>query len=407
MDRWERPSPAVAELIRTGASLLLQAPQEIFAEVDAATLADPEHPTATDPVLADAIRRNNRANLVHWAEATVRDPGARVPPNLAPEVLTVAHDLVRRGLDADALQGYRVGQNVSWRRWMAMAFELTADPAELRELLDVTARSIFTFVDETIAGIVAQMERERDELTRGTHAQRLEVVSLILEGAPIRLDVASARLGYALDRRHSAAIVWSDLPDVDPGALEEAAEVVGRAAGARPLTVVPSVSALWVWVAGAGAPDVAAVRAALAELPGVRVALGPVGRGLAGFRRSHLDALATQRLMHRTAARPPVAGYDDVQVVALATQDEERADEFVARTLGELATAPAELRETVRAYLREGSNATRTARALFTHRNTILARLARAAELLPAPLEDRGLPVGLALEIVHWRGSGE
>jgi DNA-binding PucR family transcriptional regulator len=41
---------------------------------------------------------------------------------------------------------------------------------------------------------------------------------------------------------------------------------------------------------------------------------------------------------------------------------------------------------------------------LFTHRNTILARLSRAEELLPAPLDGRGLQVGLALEIVHWRG---
>jgi DNA-binding PucR family transcriptional regulator len=407
MDPWEPPSRAVAELIRTGASLLLDAPAEVFAEVDAAILADPEHPIATDPVLAAAVRRNNRANLVHWAEANARDPGGRVPPNLGPEGLTVARDLVRRGLDADALHGYRVGQNVAWRRWMALAFELTADPDELRELLDVTARSIFTFVDETLAGIAEQIDRERDELTRGTHAQRLEVVSLILEGAPIGAERASARLGYALDRAHTAAIVWSDAPDVEPSVLEEAAETVGRAAGARPLIVVPSASSLWVWVAGADGPGVGAVHAALAGLPDVRVALGPTVRGIAGFRRSHLDALATQRLMHRTSAAPPVASYDDVQVVALATQDEERADEFVARTLGAFATAPAELRETARVYLREQSNAARTARVLFTHRNTILTRLARTEELLPAPLEGRGLQVALALEVLHWRGSAE
>jgi DNA-binding PucR family transcriptional regulator len=407
MQTWDPPSPAVAELIRTGARLLLDAPEEVFAEVDAAILADPEHPMVTDPVLAAAVRRNNRANLVHWAEANVRDPGAPVPPNVAPEGLTVARDLVRRGLDGDALQGYRVGQNVSWRRWMTLAFGLTSDPDELRELLDVTARSIFAFVDETLAGITEQVEREREELTRGTHAQRLEVVSLILEGAPIGAERASARLNYALDRTHTAAIVWGDRPDVDPGVLEETAEAIGRAAGARPLTVVPGASALWVWVAGAVGPDAAAVRSTLEDLPEVRVALGPTLRGIAGFRRSHLDALATQRLMHRTSAPPPLASYDDVQVVALAMQDEERADEFVTRTLGDFATAPAELRETVRVYLREQSNTTSTARVLFSHRNTILARLARAEQLLPAPLDGRGLPVALALEILHWRGAGE
>jgi DNA-binding PucR family transcriptional regulator len=406
MDVWDPPSPAVAELIRSAAQLLLESPEEVFAEIDAATMPDPEAPTATDPVLSSAIRRNNRANLVHWAEANLRDPGGRVPPNLAPDVLAVARDLVRRGLDADALHGYRVGQNVAWRRWMTVAFELTSDPAELRELLEVTARSIFTFVDETLAGITEQIERERDELTRGTHAQRFEVVSLILEGAPIGVERASTRLNYALDRSHTAAIVWGHAPDIDPALLEEAAEAVGRAASARPLTVVPGASALWVWVAGAGGVDVATLRSALAELPDVRAALGPTARGIAGFRRSHLDALATQRLMHRSSAAPSVASYDEVQVVALAAQDEERADEFVARTLGDFAGAPADLHETARVYLREQSNTTRTARVLFSHRNTILTRLARVEQLLPAPLDGRSLEVALALEILHWRGAG-
>jgi DNA-binding PucR family transcriptional regulator len=138
----------------------------------------------------------------------------------------------------------------------------------------------------------------------------------------------------------------------------------------------------------------------------VRVALGPTAPGVAGFRRSHLDALATHRLMHRAPAAPRLASYDEVQVVALATQDEERADAFVARTLGELAAAPRELQETARVYLREGSSATRAARVLFTHRNTVLARLARVEQLLPAPLEGRGLQVGLALEILRWRAAG-
>ena len=44
--------------------------------------------------------------------------------------------------------------------------------------------------------------------------------------------------------------------------------------------------------------------------------------------------------------------------------------------------------------------------ALFTHRNTILNRLALAEKLLPAPLAGRGLEVGLALEIAHWLGAG-
>ena len=65
----------------------------------------------------------------------------------------------------------------------------------------------------------------------------------------------------------------------------------------------------------------------------------------------------------------------------------------------------AELRETLRVHLREGSSASASARALFAHRNTVLNRLGRAQELLPRALEDSRLDVALALEIDHWRAG--
>ncbi len=68
---------------------------------------------------------------------------------------------------------------------MEIAFELTSDPAELHEMLDVCSQSISAFVDATLAGIAAQIDLERDDLTRGTHAERRETVALPLEGAPI------------------------------------------------------------------------------------------------------------------------------------------------------------------------------------------------------------------------------
>jgi DNA-binding PucR family transcriptional regulator len=402
---WDRPSPAVAELIRTAAQQLIAAPNTVFDAVDAVILADADRAVTADPGLVAAIRRTNRANLTHWAEANVRDPGAPVPPNLGPEVLGVARDLVRRGLDIPSLDAYRTGQNAAWRMWMAMAFSLTSDPAELGELLDITAQSIFGFVDATLAGIAEQVAQERERLTRGTHAERLEVVTLVLEGAPIRPERAEARLQYALDRTHTAAVVFSDAPRPDPGDLEQVAEAIARAAGARrPFTVVAGASSLWVWVAGDPRPGLAAVGAALDQAPEVRIALGTTARGMEGFRRSHLDALATQRLLHRTPADVRLATYDDVQVVALTTQDEERAQELVERTLGPLATAAPELREALRTYLAEGSNASRTAQVLYAHRNTVLNRLARAERLLPAPLEGRRLQVALALEVVRWLG---
>ena len=394
-------SPRVRELIRQCAQIIVNAPPEWLEELDTAVLgANPA--IAADPDLAGAVSRSNRANLYFWSTANVRDPGAPVPPNTGPEPVTVARELVRRGLDAFALDAYRVGEGVAWRRLMEIAFALTADPAELHELLDVCSRSISAFVDATLASIAAEIDLERDELTRGTHAERRETVALLLDGAPIPRRRAEERIGYALTGPHTAAVIWADDPSGDLARLDAAAQSFGHAAGARVLSVLASAATRWVWVAGS--VDTDALLRSVCAMPDVRVAVGPTANGVDGFRRSHFDAVTTQRLMSR---RPDlrVARFADVQLVTLALQDEQRAREFVARTLGKLADADRELRDTLCVYIGEQFSAARAARALYTHRNTVLNRLQRAERLLPLPLADHGLEIGVALEIAQWLGT--
>ena len=136
---WRRPSTRVRGLIRQSAQLIVNARPEWLEELDSAVLgANPI--IAADPELAAAVSRSNQANLFFWATANVRDPGAPVPPNTGPEPMTVVRELVRRGLDTFSLDAYRVGEGVAWRRLMESAFELTSDPAELQEFLDVCSR---------------------------------------------------------------------------------------------------------------------------------------------------------------------------------------------------------------------------------------------------------------------------
>ncbi len=393
-----QPSDRAQELIRQGASLVVAGIDQVIGELDEVTLAVSPPEVSNDPVLAAGLRHENRANLLRWAQANVLAPGAEVPAKVGPTSIAIARDIVRRGLDDTTLEAYRVGQNIAWRRWMEIVFNLTDDPEELREVLDLTSRSIFSFVDVTMSAITEQIRRERDELTRGTHAARLEVVSLILDGAPISRDRAVTMLGYELDQPHTAAIIWSDELQPEQGLLDRAAAAL--AGPRRALTVVAASSSLWAWIPGT--VELAEVERAVAELEGVRIAVGPVADGIPGFRRSHLDALATQRLLVRVASDRVVASYDAVELVALVTSDEERSAEFVRRTLGELAEATPELRETLRVYLQNGSNTTEAARLLYTHRNTVLGRLARVRQLLPRPLEENQLAVAVALEVAHW-----
>ncbi|SEH10945.1 PucR family transcriptional regulator [Thermoleophilum album] len=401
--RYDAP-PRIVELMREGAQRALAASTEILERVERAALEEHDPLVSADPVLLEAFRRANRVMIAHWAESVARDPLQPVEPFVGPEIVGLVRDLVRRDLDARAVEPYRAGQNAAWQAWMEICFTLTDDPAELRELLRLSARSIFDYVDVTSAATVEWIIREREQLSRGTNAERLAAVTLLLEGSPIDPARTGRRLGYELAGKHLAAVVWSTAPDVRASALDEAVAALARAVGVRhPLVVVPSEGTRWAWFHGAEVPDSEDVARQLAALGEVRAAFGTPGTDLEGFRRSHREALAAQRLVSRLGSAARAVRYDEVRLAALLTSDSEAARSFVIETLGELANAPATLRETLRIYLREQSNATRTARALPAHRNTVLARVARAESLLPRPLAEHALEVACALEIAHWQ----
>ena len=399
-----------AELIGAIAERLLADADALTEELDATIFtASPE--LARDATIAAETRASNQANLMRWLTATARHPGEPIPPDVPPEALDVARTLVRRGIQVEALMhAYRAGQNLAWRRWMQVAAEVATDRAELVEVLELSSTLIFGHIDAVLGQVLEAVQREREELLGGALARRTETVRLILDGAPLDEDRASAQLGYELARRHTAAVLWVEPRAGRQGALERAATTLARAAGARrPLTLPAGTATLWAWLGTDGDPDGERLREAMereAE-PHVRAALGPTRPGITGFRRSHVSALAAQRLLAGTPSAERFATYHEVEVVALAAQDEERMTEFVASTLGPLAAddeASERLRDTLRVFLDEGGNAPRAGRRLHAHRNTVLHRVSRAEELLGHPVGERRLGLALALELAHRLG---
>jgi DNA-binding PucR family transcriptional regulator len=404
--RWEPPTPVVAEQIRAVAERLHAGLEDLIRDANAAILGSLPA-LESDPVLAARTRESTSANITRWVTAMAGEPDHPVGVDVPPQALDLARDVVRRGMERDALlSSYRLGQNVVWGAWMRCAREEGLDADDLIAVLDVGSRSLFGYVDGVLAAIAAQIEQERDELIGGALARRRETVALILDGAPILETRASARLGYELGRVHTAAIAWSDETPLDQGELENAVSAVARDLGAgRPFSVPAGTSVLWAWISGL-TPEPDDVRAAGELVPaGVRVTLGSPLPGITGFRDSHTEALAAQRLLMRAPDGPRFTTYSDVQVVSLASQDEARAAAFVAATLGDLRGADSELLETVRVYLQQDSNAARAAALLYTHRNTVLKRIGRADALLPQPLAGNGFKVRLALELLRWRGD--
>ncbi|NDJ91094.1 PucR family transcriptional regulator [Mycolicibacter kumamotonensis] len=405
---WKQPSERVRELMRQAAQLSVNIPEEWLDQIHEATIASEYMQVIIDdPVLTEQIRRSNQSNRLHWIAANISHPGEPVPVNLGTESLGIARDLIRRGFtEAAVVDAYRLSQNALWRLWMQVVFELTADPAELRELLDVSAQSIGAFADATLGAIHRQLQIERAELIRGTHAERREVVALLIDGAPITRQHAERRLGYRLDQDHTAVIIWGDESGTDWPDLDRAAETLMRTvADRRPLSLPADAGTRWLWLPGPLGPDPADVGAMVDSLPGVRVAIGSTEAGVEGFRRSHLDAITTQRMVARLGSGQRVARFADVELVSLITADPARADRFLKHTLGDFETADAELHRTVHTFIAERCNAARAAATLFVHRNTLLNRLARAEALLPQPLASASAHIAVALEVLRWRSA--
>jgi DNA-binding PucR family transcriptional regulator len=252
-----------------------------------------------DPALTAEMHASNRANVRRFLSQQIAHPGQQPPSDIPPEALDLARSMVRRGVDLGVLaNAYRRGQNVAWQTWMETVLALT--PAdELPELLAASATLIFSFVDGLLTGLIAQIERERAALLAGELAKREQTLRLLLDGAPLERRAASSALGYELNRLHTAFIAWGEPADVSAGDLEAAATTLAHAAGvARPLRFSASGSSLWGWLGSDAEPSVDRLRTAAETLPrGIRAAIGATRRGTIGFRQSHDDAIATQRLL--------------------------------------------------------------------------------------------------------------
>lgn len=385
-------------MITAGVSLVGEVPPEWFDEFnDAALSAVRLDEIAGDAVLVDAVRRTNEANLAQWASYNVEHPGARVPVRDDSGVgADMVREMVRRGLDAGILDAFRTAQSVAWRRWMEICFTLTDDVAVLREVLDVTLLSIAAFIDDTVTALAEQIAVARAQLAGDTHAERRAAVALLLEGAPIDDARAESQLHYRITGPQTAVVLSG--AGMSMSRLEAVCDSIMAANHlGRRLTVLTGNDRMWVWFPAAGLiVDEKQVPA------GMRVAVGMSGDGREGFRRSHFQALTAEQTLVRLGSARRVVRYGDLALIGAISEDRRVVDDFVAQTLGDLAGADPELRECLRVWFAEQCNSTSTAARLFTHRNTVVRRLARAEELLPAGLSGNAISVAAALEVARW-----
>jgi hypothetical protein len=368
-----------------------------------------------DADAVEAARASMAASIRGFAEAMAYGSAVE-PQRLQPETAAYINYVARRDLPLEGLmRTYRIANAALLDASLAELAEHTADASELLEATRIYAERLFAFLDQAHTVRERLYARERYRFERSASALRADAIAAILERHEADPVAAGVRLGYPLGREHVGVCAWSEnpAPDADTlarleGAIGDLADVLGTS---EPLIHPLGLLAVAGWL-GADRIDnerLSTLAGALEPTSGVRISIGEIGAGLAGFRSTHLEALGARRVATLTgAADGSVTRYCDVALEALASEDLSEARAFVTHELGRLLgddEAAARIRETLHVYLDENGNRSQTARRLGVHENTISNRIRRAEQLRGRSLEEGTLTLHLALALVPLLGG--
>lgn len=395
---WPAPAPEVADAIRWLCQHLFTDTENLVDLLaEAGLTAQNENALLSDASLVHEDRQLDRSEVVQWLTSNIQRPGNRVEPYVGPRTTAYISDLVSRGIAPDFAEGWRAALAVAWRRWLEECVQHCPDPELLVGVLDTSAMSLVQYALDSVATL---REASLAAAMGNADAEAIAVIQMIASGAPITEDLAEARLRYRMARWHAGFVLWVDDPQ-QGDALEEAAASLRSTVSERSALVArASATSRWIWISGSDPADLGSVEDRLESLQGVRAAGGRSGRGLAGFRSTHQDALAAQALVVRLGSHRRFTTYADVELIDALTQDRASARRFVLRTLGPLADADEELQRTLLTYVQCGFNTTRAAASLFAHRNTVERRVSRANELSVVTTQDNPTQVAAALMVL-------
>ena len=295
--------------------------------------------------------------------------GQPVPERLLATGPSIGRDRARRGVPLnDLLTAVRLDFRVMWA-----ALRDQAGPED-EALLVARAEDVWNVVEDYSTQIQMSYQAEAALLARERQGERTMLVAALLAAEDPDPDEV-ARVALALDVDVDADLLVVAADAASGLRLRRVGDRLG--AGGR-LAHVQSTGRHAVliarWDGGTGAP----VRAALAGVP---CGVGPLAHGLANVPRSaRLAAEVVDVLPDLDGPRELADAWLPLAAARLA----DTAGELVGAELAGLADAPPRERErlleTVRAYTATGSVAA-VAACVYCHRNTVLNRLRRFAEL--------------------------
>lgn len=288
--------------------------------------------------------------------------------------------------------------------------ELGEQPAQL----ELISRVLFEFVNGFSRGVGETYHDEEQRWLASAAAARDETVRTLLSGADHDPRTASRTLRYDLTHQFHLGMIFCQegTGAVDATGLHKIASATLAEFGATSTLLVPvGRTELWAWGGSRTPfPDVSQLAPQI-DLRGVQAATGDPGRGVEGFRRTHLEAQEAARVVLLAGhGSPGVSTYSQLSLLALLTTNVELARSFLHRELGRLAGDDPQaetLRETLLTYLDCRRSPQTSATQLFVAKNTVIYRVRRAEELLGRSVDERPVELWAALLLARTLGTDE
>ena len=363
--------------------------------------------------LLEASVAENVATMLHILQHSIDMENVHAPAAAEEYARRLAqHDVPVASL----LRAYRLG-SARFEEWCLAELGRRTDSAPIVSATGMRITgTLNSYIDRVSEELVSAYELEKEKWLRNQSAARAARVRALLRNDQPDVDASEAILGYRLRQHHLGLVTWitgSAAGGDTLGLLERATgEAAAQARCDGRLMFVPQdESSAWAWLPLGGRCDVALSDVNVKTIAGadrIQFAFGEPAAGVAGFRRTHQQALSAQAVaLAAGPAAPPVTTFAEVAPLALMSGSLDLLRAWVTETLGPLADDDdhnARLRDTLRVFLQENGSYKATAERLVLHKNTVQYRVRKAEESLRHPIVQDRLRTELALLAAQWLG---
>ncbi|HEY3960464.1 MAG TPA: helix-turn-helix domain-containing protein [Solirubrobacteraceae bacterium] len=259
-------------------------------------------------------------------------------------------------------------------------------------------------LERITAAIEREYEQELDRVGRSPQQHRMEMVKRLLSGDVVDPSEL-ADLNYEFNAPWHLGLIATGIK------IDEALRKLNARVGHKLLRVSRDDETVWAWLGGLRKLSVADVEQLLsANGTGVLLAIGEPGRGIHGWRQTHLEAQIALPVALRKPKR--LTRCADVLPEAAVLQNEAMVRLLIKTylvPLNSLRKNGETARETLRAYFTHERKVSCAATALKVARRTVENRLHEIENVLGRPLHTclAGLEIALRLEELGYAVSAD